>query len=282
MRWLPANFLPVQEDACFMPPVDEPTPVRIEITDGASIPDPRDKRVITAWSLSLAGAIAALIALCAIYPESCRRVLIMLPAGIRVTFQVTICSILLTIPIGCIVGLGRLSRNPVLNLMASTYVEVIRGIPLLVQLFFLFYSLSGLLKVPEMAAAIMSLSICYGAYMGEVFRAGILAIPHGQTEAARSLGFSRFETMRFIILPQAWRIILPPVGNECIALLKDTSLVSMVALQDMFRIAREYTSVTYNYFDAYAVIALIYLILTLILSKGVSIMESRLSYYDRR
>ena len=256
--------------------------MRIEISDGASIPDPKDKRILTAWSLSLVFAVLTLITLCAIYPDSCWHVLTMLPRGIRVTFQVTVLSIMLTIPIGCLVGLGRLARNRALNLAASTYVEVIRGVPLLVQLFFLFYSLSGLLKVPEMVAAVMSLSICYGAYMGEVFRAGIMAIPVGQTEAARSLGFNRFETMRFIILPQAWRTILPPVGNECIALLKDTSLVSMVALVDMFRIAREYTSVTYNYFEAYAVIALIYLIFTLILSKGVSIMESRLSYYDRR
>lgn len=265
-----------------MPYTPEPAPVRIEISDGAIIPDPKDKRILTAWSLSLAGAIVTLIILCVTHPDTCWRVLTMLPSGILVTFQLTVCSMLFIIPIGCLVGLGRLTKHRGINLVASCYVEIIRGVPLLVQLFFLFYSLSGLLQVPEMAAAVMSLSICYGAYMGEVFRAGIMAIPSGQTEAARSLGFNRFETMRFIILPQAWRTILPPVGNESIALLKDTSLVSMVALVDMFRIAREYTSVTFNYFDAYAVIALIYLIFTLILSKGVSVMESRLSYYDRR
>ncbi len=263
-------------------PMPEPTPVRIEISDGASIPDHTDTRFITAWSLSLIGAIVALITLCTIFPESCWHVLTLLPSGILITFQVTFFSILLTIPIGCLVGMGRLSRNPFVNLLAATYVEIIRGIPLLVQLFFLFYSLSGLLRIPDMLAAILSLSICYGAYMGEVFRAGINAISHGQTEAARSLGFNRFDTMRYIILPQAWKTILPPVGNECIALLKDTSLVSMVALEDMFRITRQYTSVSYKYFEAYAVIALIYLIFTLILSKGVSVMEGRLSYYDRR
>ena len=118
--------------------------------------------------------------------------------------------------------------------------------------------------------------------MGEVFRAGISAINVGQTEAARSLGFNRFQTMWYIILPQAWRTILPPVGNECIAMLKDTSLLSVVAMADMFRIAREYASVTYKYFETYTIIALLYLIITLILSKCVSIMEARLSHYDRR
>ncbi len=263
-------------------PTQQPAPVRIEVTDGASIPDPKDKRLVTAWSISLFGAVSLLIFLCVTYPKPYMDIIRLLPPGIWVTFQVTLYSICITIPVGCLVGLGRLSRFRPVNLLASTYVEVIRGIPLLVQLFYIFYGLNMYLKVSATIAAVVSLSFCYGAYMGEVFRAGISSIPHGQTEAARSLGFNRFQTMRYIILPQALRTILPPVGNECIALLKDTSLISILAVADVFRIAREYSSVTFLYFEAYTVIAVIYLIITLILSKCVSIMESRLSYYDRR
>jgi polar amino acid transport system permease protein len=265
-----------------MPAIDHNPPVRIEVTDGALIPDPQDPRLITAWSLSLFGAVGLLLFLCLRWPDPYMDIVKMLPEGIWVTFQVTAYSICITLPLGCMVGLGRLSRFRLINLVASTYVEVIRGIPLLVQLFYIFYGLSMYLRVPATLAAVVSLSFCYGAYMGEVFRAGISSISHGQTEAARSLGFNRFQTMRYIILPQAWRTILPPVGNECIALLKDTSLISILAVADMFRIAREYTSVTFQYFETYTVVAVCYLIITLILSKCVSIMEARLSYYDRR
>jgi polar amino acid transport system permease protein len=117
--------------------------------------------------------------------------------------------------------------------------------------------------------------------MGEVVRAGILAVPKGQTEAARSLGFTSGQTMRWVILPQALRTILPPVGNEFIAMLKDTSLVSIISVADLLRRGREYASQTFDYFETYTVIALVYLIITLLLSKGVSIMEGRLHYYDR-
>ncbi len=263
-------------------PTQEPNAVRIEITDGASIPDPKDKRILTAWSLSLFGAVGLLVYLCLRHPDPYWDIVALLPSGILVTFKVTLYSIFFTIPLGCIVGIGRLSRNRFINLAASTYVEVIRGIPLLVQLFYLYYGLSALLNIQETLAAVISLSFCYGAYMGEVFRAGISAIPLGQTEAARSLGFNRFATMRYIILPQALRTILPPVGNECIALLKDTSLISILAVADMFRVGREYASTTFNHFEAFTVIAIFYLIITLILSKGVSILEARLSYYDKR
>ncbi len=160
------------------------------------------------------------------------------------------------------------------------YVEVIRGIPLLVQLFYIYYALSRFFQVSGIASAVTAISICYGAYMGEVFRACIMAMPKGQSEAARSLGFNRFQTMFLVILPQAWRTILPPVGNECIAMLKDTSLVSILAVPDIMQRARSFVGTTYLYFETYTVVALIYLIITLILSKCVSHMEGRLNHYD--
>ena len=224
--------------------------IRIEVTEGAQIPDPRDRRLLNAWTLAFCVAVVALVTLC-------------------------------TLPIGLLTGLGRLSRNPVINLIASTYVEIIRGVPLLVQLFYIYYALGRIIQVPPMVSAVIAISFCYGAYMGEVFRAGILSVPKGQTEAARSLGFNNFQTMTLVILPQAMRTILPPIGNECIAMLKDTSLVSIIAVADLLRRGREFASQTFDYFETYTVIALVYLIITLLLSKGVSMMEGRLTYYDR-
>ena len=250
------------------------------VTDGASIPDPREWRLINAWSISLAGAICALAGLFLFCPEPYERIVRYLPDGMLVTFKITIMSICFAVPLGLLTGLGRISRNRVINLIASTYVEIIRGIPLLVQLFYIYYALSRFVTVSGTTSAVIAISICYGAYMGEVFRAGISAIPKGQTEAARSLGFSRVQTMFLVVLPQAWRTILPPVGNECIAMLKDTALVSIMAVPDIMQRARSFVGTTYLYFETYTVVALVYLIITLLLSKAVSIMESRLNYYD--
>lgn len=252
------------------------------VTDGASIPNPREWRVINAWSISLVGAIACLLCLCLFWPEPYQRIVAYLPDGIVITFEITILSIIFAVPLGLLTGLGRISRNRAINLLASTYVEVIRGIPLLVQLFYIYYALSRFIQVSGIASAVTAISICYGAYMGEVFRAGIMAIPKGQTEAARSLGFNRFQTMFHVVLPQAWKTILPPIGNECIAMLKDTSLVSILAVPDIMQRARSFVGTTYLYFETYTVVALIYLIITLLLSKCVSYMEGRLNFYDRK
>ena len=249
-----------------------PAPRIIEITDGASIPDPRDKSLISAWSLAFVGTILCTVYLCWSDPDAYLEALKSLPGCVLITFQVTASAILLSLPIGLLTGLGRLSRNRVINLIASTYVEVIRGIPLLVQLFYIYYGLGRLFKVPAIFAAVIAMSVCYGAYMGEVFRSGIAAISKGQVEAARSLGFDRRQTMMFVVLPQAWRTILPPVGNEFIAMLKDTSLVSILAVGDILRKGRE----------TYTMIALVYLFITLILSRCVSLMEAKLTYYDHK
>ena len=177
-------------------------------------------------------AVVALVTLCATQPEPYLEIVKFLPDGLIITFEVTVLSLLCTLHIGLLTGLGRLSRNPVINLIASTYVEIIRGVPLLVQLFYIYYALGRIIQVPPMVSAVIAISFCYGAYMGEVFRAGILSVPKGQTEAARSLGFNNFQTMTLVILPQAMRTILPPIGNECIAMLKDTSLVSIIAVAE--------------------------------------------------
>jgi polar amino acid transport system permease protein len=218
--------------------------------------------------------------LCSVQPDPYLDILLFVPDGVLVTFEVTMLSIVLSLIVGLITGLGRLSGNAFLNLTASTYVEVVRGIPLLVQLFYIYYALGTFTQIPPFTAAIIALTVCYGAYMGEIFRAGIDSIDPGQTEAARSLGFSQWQTMYYVIIPQAMRTILPPVGNEFIALLKDTSLVSIIAVSDLLRRGREFATSTFDYFETFTLVALIYLLITLFLSKIVNIMENRLTPYE--
>ena len=136
------------------------------------------------------------------------------------------------------------------------------------------------LHEPHNVAGIIALSLNYGAYLSEIFRAGILGVPHGQREASLALGMRDSVIFWHVTLPQAMRTILPPVGNECIAMLKDTSLVSIMAVPDIMQRARSFVGTTYLYFETYTVVALLYLVITLMLSKTVSIMESRLNYYD--
>jgi polar amino acid transport system permease protein len=267
-----------------MTPHTQNKPVKIDIGDGAAIPLKKDSGLFNAWWLTFFGAIGIIIYLCTTKPEPYWRILKFLPDGVLVTFQVTVYSILLSLVLGLFTGLGRLSRNRLVNLVASTYVEVIRGIPLLVQLFYIYFALGSIelfKNLPPLTAAVIAMGVCYGAYMGEVFRAGIDSIDRGQSEAARSLGFNRAQTMILVILPQAWRTILPPVGNEFIALLKDSSLVSIIAVADLLRRGREFASGSFMYFEAYTMVALVYLVITLFLSKGVSKMEQRLNYYER-
>jgi len=254
---------------------------KIDVGDGAAIPEPDDKGLVSAWWIALLGTIGLLIALPLKDPGTYGRVLAFIPDGILVTFEVTILSISLALVIGLLTGLGRISKNRFINLAASLYVEVVRGVPLLVQLFYIYFALGRFVRVPDIMAAVIAMSFCYGAYMGEVFRAGIKSIDFGQSEAALSQGFNQAQTMRYVVLPQAWRTILPPVGNEFIALLKDTSLVSILAVSDILRRGREYAAESFNYFETYTMIALVYLLITLILSKIISIMEQRLSHYEK-
>ena len=253
----------------------------IGVSDGALIPDRADKAGLSAWRISFVGAIALLIALPIVSPRPFWDILRFVPDGVVRTFQVTVFSIFFALVIGLFTGLARISRITIVNRLATVYVEVVRGIPLLVQLFYIYYALGKFVQVPPITAAVVAMSVCYGAYLGEIFRAGIQAVPKGQMEAALALGLSRPQAIRRVILPQTFRLILPPVGNEFIALLKDSSLVSILAVADLLRRGREYASRTFEYFEAYTVVALIYLVLTLFFPKLVAIMEERLDAHNR-
>jgi len=254
-----------------------PQKPRIQISDGALIPEKEERATFTAWRISFFTAIALLVLLPLISPEPYKRIIVFLPDGILQTFKVTVLSIIFSLIVGLFTGLGRISRIKIINRIATVYVEVIRGIPLLVQLFYIYYALGKIVQVPRLVAAITAMTVCYGAYLGEIFRAGIQAIPKGQMEAALALGMSRAQAMLRIILPQTFRVVLPPVGNEFIALLKDSSLVSILAVADLLRRGREFAAKTFYYFETYTVVALVYLVLTLFFSKLVSLMEERLN-----
>jgi polar amino acid transport system permease protein len=236
--------------------------------------------VFSAWRITFFGALGLLVLLPVVSPQPYWKILMFVPDGVLRTFQVTILSILFASIIGVLTGIGRISRIKIVNRIATVYVEVIRGIPLLVQLFYIYYALGQLVHMPPITAAVIAMTICYGAYMGEIFRAGIQAVPRGQMEAALALGLTRGQALRRIILPQTIRIVLPPIGNEFIALLKDSSLVSIVAVADLLRRGREYASRTFEYFQTFTVVALVYLVMTLFFSRLVAIMEERLSRRD--
>jgi polar amino acid transport system permease protein len=254
----------------------------INVTDGTLIPGTGEKSVLSAWNISFFGAIAAIVILRFASPKPYLDILAFVPDGLVATFGVTIVSIVFALVLGLLAGLGRIAKTRPINLVATIYVEVIRGIPLLVQLFYIYYALGPLLHLKGPASAVMAMSICYGAYMGEIFRAGIQSIPKGQMEAALALGMSRTQALWRIILPQTVKVILPPIGNEFIALLKDSSLVSILAVSDLLRRGREYASTTFYYLQSFTIVALIYLIMTLFFSRLVGIMETRLRNHGQR
>lgn len=219
--------------------------------------------------------------------------------GILVTLRITTTSFGFILAVSLLGGLGRISRSRIIYGISSLYVEIVRGIPLLVQLLFIWFALPqvfdalgellvGLsprlneagqrlidLRLSPFTAAVLGLTICYGAYGSEIFRAGISSIHHGQMEAARSLGMNYIQAMRYVILPQAIRVILPPVGNEFVALLKDSTLVSVLAVSDLTRRGREYMARTFLSLQTWTFVALCYLVLTLFSSRVVEYIESK-------
>jgi len=203
--------------------------------------------------------------------------------GLRVTIRATFQSFGIALVLGLLVGMGQLSKNVFLRNIARTYVEIIRGIPILPLIFVV-----ALILVPQVSDVInlsinfemratVTLSIIYGAYMAEIFRGGIQSVPPGQSEAGRSLGLSRRQTMNSVVLPQAMRAIIPPLGNDFIAILKDTSLLSVLGVLEITQRARQFSASTFKFREGYFVVAFIYLLLTLSLSVLLSVLERRMT-----
>ncbi len=241
--------------------------------------------------------------------ETYQNIFNFLKSGIVVTIRVTIIGYLIAVTIGLFTGLGRVSKNPVIYNLATLYVQIMRGLPILVNILYIAFviipaivtlingfgeylaSINLLgpenilaqlgnrragLDVSFEVRAIIALAISYGAFSAEVFRAGIESIGRGQMEAARSLGMSYVEAMRHIILPQAVRRVLPPLGNDFIAMLKESSLVSALGVQDITQLGRLYSASSFQYLQTYNMVAFMYLTMTILLSLVVKTMETRL------
>jgi polar amino acid transport system permease protein len=254
------------------------------------VPGAEPSARMDAWWGVLLAVLGLIVVLIATRPDPFRRILEYVADGIVITLVTTLVSFLLVLVIGLLGGLGRLSHNRIIFGVTTLYVEIIRGIPLLVQLLFWYYALPPIvsqigtaLNIPALisfqadpiAMAVIGLTTCYGAYMTEIYRAGIQSIPRGQYEAARSQGMTYFQAMRYVILPQAVRVILPPVGNEFISLLKDSSLVSVVAVADMTRRGREFMSKNFDPIETWLMIGLLYLVMTLLSARVVAWLEKR-------
>ena len=207
-------------------------------------------------------------------PGGYSELFLLLPSGVFYTLLVTLLGSASAIVVGFLVGLGKLSNNPFIRVPVSFYTEVLRGVPLLVLLFYIYYALGEFIHMPALVAAVAGFGFSYGAYMADVFRAGIEAVPKEQGEAARSLGMNKKQAMFQVILPQAMRTIIPAIGNQTLGMLKDTSLVSVLAISDILRVGNEYATKHFNYFETYTYVALTYLLLTLLLSRGVQNLEN--------
>ena len=196
--------------------------------------------------------------------------------GLMITFKISAVSLVLSFVFGLGTALFRLSDSWAARTLARGYLELIRNTPLLVQLFFIYFVAGPVLGIERFTSAVLALSLFEGAYASEIFRAGIVSIHKGQWEAAYSLGLSTFDTYRDIIFPQAIRRILPPLTSQAISLVKDSALVSTIAIYDLTMQANAIVAETFLTFEIYFTIAAIYLLVTVTLSIIVNIMEDRL------
>ena len=259
------------------------------------------------WALLLLLLGVALVYAITTSPNYADAFLFIVP-GLKVTLLAAIVGFAIALIIGLIVGLGRISSNPIIYNIATFYVEVVRGIPMIVIIIYVAYvlvpifvsvvnnigafivetswlsflvalgnSMVGLdiKNVSKEARAIAGLAFGFGAYEAEVFRAGIQSIERGQMEAARSLGMSYVQAMRYVILPQAIRVILPPLGNDFIAMLKDSSLISVLAVRDLTQLGKLNRSRTFRTFETWNTVTYLYLSMTLLGSMGVKWLERR-------
>ena len=205
--------------------------------------------------------------------------------GLIVTLQITLCAGILGIVLGFLVAIVRSTHDrtgklKILNALCNLYLTVIRGTPVVVQLLIIYFVIFGSTDISKVMVAVMAFGINSGAYVAEIFRSGIMSIDNGQFEAGRSLGFNYRQTMFYIVMPQAFKNVLPALGNEFISLLKETSVSGYIALQDLTKGGDIIRSRTYDAFMPLIAVALVYLVMVLIFSRLVSLLERRLRNSD--
>ena len=201
--------------------------------------------------------------------------------GSEITLEIFFLTLLAALPLGMLAALGRLSSLRLLSRLVELYIWIMRGTPLMLQLLFVYFALPMVgIRLPDIAAALLAFILNYAAYFAEIFRAGIQSVPKGQYEAARTLVMSYPQTMRRIILPQVFRMVLPPVSNETINLVKDTSLVYILAMNDLLRVAR---TIVQREFDMtpFVIAAAFYLSMTFVLTWGFKKLEAYYGKYEQ-
>ena len=272
----------------------------------AQRPVRREKKRDFPWWLVIIGLIIVVTLLLIINAPSFNDAFTAMRVGILTTITITLIAYSISLIIGLIVGLGRVSSNVIAKNLSTFYIELVRGIPMLVLIFFIALVVIpavinglgllgnwlvdvGLAAIGEPLAkinirmismslrAVIALSITYGAYSAEIYRAGIQSVPAGQMEAARSQGMSYGEAMRHVILPQAIRNVLPAIGNDFIAMLKDSSLVSVLAVRDVTHLAKLFAGGSFKFTEAYTTLAVMYLSMTILLSLVVKFIERKIS-----
>ena len=262
-------------------------------------PSPRSEKGDYPWWLVALAVIGIILAIVIVTNGIYAQVFQTVVNGVWVTVFVTVVAFALATALGLGIALLGLSDSVVLRQISRFYIEVIRGIPMLVLLFYVaFVGAPGIvaaynfLITPLVKAgaaepilvrdlsltwrAIIALMIGYSAFIGEVFRAGIQSVDRGQVEAAKALGLSRFQRFRLVVFPQAIRVILPPLGNDFVAMVKDSSLVSVLGVADITQMGKVYASGSFRFFETYSIVAYVYLILTIGLSLALRAMERRL------
>lgn len=207
----------------------------------------------------------------------------LLLAGAGVTIEITAIAVGLGFIFGLITSVCRLSGVKTLQVIAVCYVNIIRGTPMLVQIFLIYFALPMVIgeRINPFVAAVAACSINSGAYVSEIFRAGIQSVDKGQMEAGRSLGLSWMQTMRYVIMPQAFKHVIPPLGNEFISMTKETSLVSVIGFEELTRRGQLTIAKTYGSFEIWLTVAAIYLVMTLTIARLVSYLERRFATDDR-
>ncbi|WP_417424896.1 amino acid ABC transporter permease [Hoeflea sp.] len=251
------------------------------------------------WWLVVAATIAVFLAVQIAINDLYSQIFTVVSRGVWITIFVTLVGFVLATLFGLLLAVMGLSNSLALRQTARFYVEIIRGIPILVLLFYIAFvgapgfviawnalmsplievGVIGELLVRDVSLlwrAIIALTIGYSAFISEVFRAGILAVDQGQIEAAKALGLTRLQRFRLIVLPQAIRTILPPLGNDFIAMIKDSSLVSVLGVADLTQMGKVYASGSFRFFETYSIVAYVYLLLTVGLSLGLRALERRL------
>lgn len=200
--------------------------------------------------------------------------------GLKVTIEIFVVTLILAIPLGIVIALGRISKIKFIKSITGLYVLILRGTPLLLQILFIFFGLPLInINIQRFPAAILAMVLNYGAYFGEIFRGGILSIDKGQFEGAEVLGLSKKDTFFRIIMPQALKRIFPPVANEIVTLVKDTSLIYVVGLDELLKIAK-IASNRISSIMPFVVVGIVYLIFNGIITKILEYIEKKFDYYE--